>query len=482
MINVHKDSPADFSDNDRYDDLDFTTGLREFRPPQRKPLSARALGVIIVGTLAGQTLIIILYEIWRLIYCLQADELVCRKLLTIEPVLIGFILFAVPVILVAYAGLTIYTRYLQDRAIARRTGLVLDRYGDQVPAALLEQQEIAYYEKRYAMAAHMQVKIAPYQIYKGVNTLQTSTSKSGGDRAAMKLLADMLQQPNGGAPAALSSRVWKDALEDAPHLLIYGPSKAGKSTLAQAIVAEMRADYCVIDPIPNKPGEQKWGGIDFITAMQTDDEFGAIRCALSAIEDEDKARRATMNTMVHKPLVIIIDEVLGLVANLGMTKESGRNEAVMSRFVRMMGYSARHRNIKIIIIGQGKNLSDLALDSATARNNYTLLRVSRNPATDARSAAIITDAGEQSIDISDVYEQSQAVATQANVWRTHQDMVNEWEAKKTMLHADQSARDTRALELFSEGASIRAVGATLRAEGYTVSNSDLTRLKRASDE
>ena len=220
----------------------------------------------------------------------------------------------------------------------------------------------------------------------------------------------------------LSTDTWRDALDESPHLLIYGPSKAGKSTLAQAVVAMFeRCEYVVIDPMPNKPGEQKWGGIDFITLDEHGaDEYASIKTALARIKAEDDRRRRTMRTHTPRPLVVIIDEGLALVGALGtITNEEGKKEPRLAHFIRTMGYSARHRNIKIILIGQGKNLADLGLNSGTARNNYALVRAARNAATNVRSAFIDTPEGEQAIDLQQVPALAGTLGSHAQVWLTH---------------------------------------------------------------
>lgn len=221
-------------------------------------------------------------------------------------------------------------------------------------------------------------------------------------------------------PGAMPTDAWRDALNESPHLLIYGPSKAGKSTLAQAVVAMFQGcEYLVIDPMPNKPGESKWGGIAFVTLDEHgSDEYASIKAALDAVQAEDDRRRRTMRTETHPPLIVIIDEVLALVGALGTVKNvEGKNEPRMSHFLRIMGYSARHRNIKIVLIGQGKNLRDLGLESSTARNNYALIRAARNAATNERSAFIDADGAEQAIDLRFVPMLAAQAAGRAHLWR-----------------------------------------------------------------
>jgi DNA polymerase III delta prime subunit len=226
----------------------------------------------------------------------------------------------------------------------------------------------------------------------------------------------------------LSTGQWLAALDENPHLLIYGPSKAGKSTLAQAIVSMFgNCEYVVIDPMPNKPAERKWGGIDFITLdLDGDDEYASIKAALVAIDEEDNRRRRTMREITHRPLIVIVDEVLALVGVLGdVTNEHGKKEPRMSHFIRRKGYSARHRNIKIILIGQGKNLIDLGLNSSTARNNYAQIRVFRNPATNERAAYIVSDDGEYALDISQVPQLAASATHRARVWLTQDEIASE---------------------------------------------------------
>ena len=228
--------------------------------------------------------------------------------------------------------------------------------------------------------------------------------------------------PAAAQPGAFSTEQWRDALNDSPHLLIYGPSKAGKSTLAQAIVAMFDGcEYVVIDPMPNKPGEQKWGGIDFVTLDETGtDEYASIKAAFAAIQAEDQRRRKAMRTEIARPLVVIVDEVLQLVDALGTVKTpDGKTEPRMTQFMRAMGATARHRNIKIILLGQGKNLADLGLSSSTARNNYALIRVARDNATNERSAWIDAGGREQAMDIRYVPILAQRAAQRARLWLSH---------------------------------------------------------------
>jgi RecA/RadA recombinase len=227
------------------------------------------------------------------------------------------------------------------------------------------------------------------------------------------------------SPDVLPLQTWRDALDESPHLLIYGPSKAGKSTLAQAIVAMFQGcEYVVIDPMPNKPGESKWGGIDFVTLDEYgSDEYTSIKAALAAVQAEDQRRRKAMRVETFVPLVVIIDEVLQLVDALGSTKNAeGKSEPRMAQFIRTMGATARHRNIKIVLLGQGKNLSDLGLPSSTARNNYALIRVARNNATNERSAYIDAGGNEYAMDIRHVPMLAQSAANRARLWLSHRAM------------------------------------------------------------
>jgi len=469
MINLHKDSKYDHIDNDRYDDLDFTTGLREFKPPARKALDYRTVAVLIVGYLFAEIVLTVLGALWKMVYCWNDHYAACQKIEDAEPFIALFTYGSVPILLLIYASVRIYIYFAQESAVARRIGMVLDRFGDNTPTKVLERQSIKYYKNRYREAAALQKAIAPYQIYKSVNVL-TNTRHNDASSAEAPMLEDMMGKDD-----------WRAAIEEMPHLLIYGPSKAGKSTLAQAVVADMEAEYIVIDPLPNKPGEKKWGDIDFVTLDKGSDEWGSIRAALRAIRDEDDRRRQLLDEQVFSPLVIIIDEVLGLVASLGAEKIDGKTEPIMSRFIRLMGYSARHRNIKIILIGQGKNLVDLGLDSATARNNYALIRAQRNAATNERAAFIVTDDGEQVIDVGEVLALSQSIGTRGKVWKTHSDICAAPQTvDDTFLRGllARNVRDNHARKLFDAGGTIKEVGAELRRLGYTVSTAELQKLKK----
>ena len=91
----------------------------------------------------------------------------------------------------------------------------------------------------------------------------------------------------------------------------------------------------------------------------------------------------------------------------------------MTQFMRAMGATARHRNIKIILLGQGKDLADLGLSSSTARNNYALIRVARDNATNRRSAWIDAGGREQAMDIRYVPMLAQRAAQRARLWLSH---------------------------------------------------------------
>lgn len=366
------------------------------------------VALLLLGTLA----------IFRWSFCLGVDEYAPTFGCTAATGLLWVYTVVLAVLPVAGTGVLLWGRIVRTRAEVYRARITRDRWSNPVDALAVLNKTPNDIWREFVASAAFEAEVAPFkQLPAGLDSLSQSSSQV----APKPVLTDQQQ----AAQTALATSQWLAVLEESPHLLIYGPSKAGKSTIAQAVVGSLgECDYVIVDPMPNKPGERKWGGVDFITLADEGDEASRIKTALQLVVDEDSRRRANMRNEVPRPLVVIIDEVLGLVDMLGVVRDAGnKTETYMSKFIRTMGASARHRGIKIILIGQGKNLIDLGLSSGTARNNYALVRAERNPATNERTAYIITPDGEQPIDVHDVPQLATRATQSGKVWLSHADAV-----------------------------------------------------------
>lgn len=404
--------------------IGYSTGAR----PAKRGMSVKAwltLSLLSVGTAA--------IVVWGLAAWLQSEYTTNDTF----SALVRAGLYGVAVCVFIFIGGALLLLLFALFGVAARAGLV--RLPGDMPAHAANVARMGSRETLAAVDAHFEVQrtLAANSGFRNVTSYSPSINHGPAGRGDT---SDAPAPPALPSDSAMPQAQWVEALNESPHLLIYGPSKAGKSTIAQAYVATFGAcEYVVIDPMPNKPNESKWGGIDFITLDSgAGDEFASIIVALDRITAEDDRRRRTMQTDTFAPLIIIIDEVLGLVDALGTVKNAeGKNEPRMANFIRKMGYSARHRNIKIILIGQGKNLADLSLKSGTARNNYALLRAERNAATNERAAYIGTDSGEQAIIIQQVPALAAAATQAAHVWLTHQAILLNVLLESVPVHADE---------------------------------------------
>jgi hypothetical protein len=438
-----------------------------------------------LGLVAVPGWLIILATVWT-VYAVQSwnvPEYAWTTSLWLFYDLAVFVTLLPAVVVVAWLVVLAWARIVRVQAETMRARITRDRYSNPIDAraVLTKTQQQVWSE--LLLATQAEVAMAPFKQF-----------PAGLDSLSMNQTIQAPKQELLPAPESnlLSIDQWRAALDENPHLLIYGPSKAGKSTLAQAVVSMFSGcEYVVIDPQRNKPNERKWNGIDFITTDKGDgDEYMSIKAALQHIRAEDDRRRRNLDSETFTPLVVIIDEVLALVGALGTIKNGeGRTEARMSHFIRTMGYSARHRNIKIILIGQGKNLSDLGLNSGTARNNYALVRAARDQVTNEHAAFIITDDGEQPLDVRQVLRLAQGISHNAQVWLTHtaardlpcSDSRSILPTINLPSAPDQDRteqRDALARALFRKGNTVRTVADAVRYYGFSIDNDRLIELRQ----
>lgn len=381
-INVTRQGPEVMADNpSRVDVADYTTALREFQPPKTYHADWRTLvakGALIGG---GWLLAATTYGLWKnapfVGYCADFQNYAtCAALTQAEPA----VFLGLPVVA---AAVTVWQHITntkadlrQKRAITTRTGLVLDRFGNQAPADLFDRMHPAalldYLERRYAMDVNLKRETAVHERYWGVNSLSEGSTTSVPTGAVAGLLAD------GGlkvGPVAVAE--WLPWLDEPPHLLLAAESGGGKSVLASVVVngrVQRRGDtVAILDPhwSPMVEADEgrlvaKWGGIKPLATSHEE-----IRRALIDIraEYDDRMEQLRNGEVVEghfPPLTIIIDEVPEVVAEL--KKRDGRGQDTWGDTTQVLGSGARKVNISVILLTQSPLVEDIGLNSAMRKN------------------------------------------------------------------------------------------------------------------
>lgn len=258
------------------------------------------------------------------------------------------------------------------RGDALRAQTERGRYGELVYLPMYQGMTIdnaAYlHMKQFAMSTQLERDIAPHKRYSGVQTLNE------GDHSSVS--TDIQAQPQ--IEAQLQSAMmppldWLPLLNDVdgePHIMISGKTKAGKSTLAEVLLAwrvDRGDDIYIIDPHyqpVNKYGEVTWCGLRGVGG----DSWESVNRALTAVRTEYERRKKEANDgrMPHggfKPLTVIIDEAPEIYEELKKEWES---------FQGVMGSGARKYNIFIILLTQSHLIKDIG-GSTAKRENFTIV-------------------------------------------------------------------------------------------------------------
>lgn len=155
--------------------------------------------------------------------------------------------------------------------------------------------------------------------------------------------------------------------DDMPHLIVLAPSGAGKTVLAQAIMA-MRTGQRIIFDLKWKPG--KWGGLD---GIHLDDEgsFQPFTQAIIALRKEfrDRLKRLNAGDDQFEALHIVLDEYPTTVAAV---PELG----VLFIDLARMG---RELNMRLIAMTTGDTVKAFGLEGqGDVRDNFGYIRLAKH--------------------------------------------------------------------------------------------------------
>jgi energy-coupling factor transporter ATP-binding protein EcfA2 len=168
----------------------------------------------------------------------------------------------------------------------------------------------------------------------------------------------------------LTTRSWSFLLNEqpdqAPHVLLVGPSGAGKTTFTRALIAMRTGRVVVLTPKP----DDDWGGAPVIT-IDDDGSFTTVAHAIEALGHEVRRRLVAgkRRIPVGEPLTIICDDFPVLVS------EVGKPAAALFKLVGRLGRSLR---VRLIVLSQSDRVKSLGLSGeGDAAENYIHVDLAR---------------------------------------------------------------------------------------------------------
>lgn len=171
-------------------------------------------------------------------------------------------------------------------------------------------------------------------------------------------------------PALIPDQEWLGWIDRTPHLLLAGRTDAGKTTFAEAILAERihAGDQVLICDPHYQPG--KWHGIEATSDIEQ------ILTLLSQLDTGEMRTRfdafnAGQPTESFQRLTILLDEVPAIVEETFRMTASGTKRIVddrWQRFARRLGSQARKVRISVILMSQTIFVEDLMINSAYREN------------------------------------------------------------------------------------------------------------------
>lgn len=375
IVDVNKNVGNPFIDNDRADDLDFTTGLREFKPPYQPRVDYRT--IIAYGVVGCVSFLVfwLIYGFWKLSYCWNQNYSACERLNTVEPWIFWSIFGSALCLVVARIIVNIVIYLRQTRAIYNRSNLVLDRFGDQVPAdffkLIAKDQRLDFLMNRYMVANQLEQVIAPHKLYRSVNSLSLNSTNNNTTPMLETQLEDETLKP-------VPSSEWLEWINRQPHVILAGATGKGKTVTAKPIIAARITNgeqFMIIDPHADH-----WFGLEVIGGGEN---WIEIREAIEQITMEYQSRqmaRETYRRLNGKSMPVALFPRLNVLMDEGYlisihTNTAKRGEtSVWEKFSEIFSSGARKINISLILLTQTANCEDLGI-SGPLRENFTRIAV-----------------------------------------------------------------------------------------------------------
>ena len=178
--------------------------------------------------------------------------------------------------------------------------------------------------------------------------------------------------PDSTAALIVPDTDWLRWIDRTPHLLIAGRTEAGKTTLAEAILAEriQSGDELLIFDPHYQPG--KWhnlpaigGGRDF------DGILSMLPILIGELDDRYKRFNDGMKTEQFRRLTILLDEVPAIIGETYETTPSGGKRIIDDRWLRFakrLGSEARKVRMSVILLSQSTLVDDLLINTAHREN------------------------------------------------------------------------------------------------------------------
>lgn len=371
QLTVNKQGSEAFVDNQRFDDLSFTSATREFKPHYSRPIEWRVIVALVASALVAFVVLWIVYGFWKLIYCWNDHYTTCETLDRIEPLVFGAV-FGLTVVFVCWSiGAKLIAYIRQSQAITNRTNLVLDRFGNQFPADLFARMTTAdvvgFLIRHYDAANQLEREIAPHKIYRSVNSLSLNSTNN---QAAPALTTADLEP----VLTPVKSDVWLDWINRQPHVILAGATGKGKTVTAKPIIAPRIAageQLMIIDP-----HSDSWFGLPVIGGGENWEEIKDVFQAIFAeyklrhqIRDEHLKRTGqALSTTYFKRLTVVLDEAFAASMHLSSTRRG--QISAWEMFTEVLSSGARKVNMSVIMLTQTANVEDLGL-SGPLRQNFT---------------------------------------------------------------------------------------------------------------
>lgn len=274
-------------------------------------------------------------------------------------------------------GLLLWGRLARTQAEIARASITRDRYSNPVPVGLLHSMQLEHAAGYFRAAQDAELAMAPYkQLPSGLDALTLPTQAAG------KLAEPALATPATPAPGLTPEADWFPWLDTLPHMLISGRTDAGKTTLAEAIIAHRvnAGDLIhIIDP-HYQPG--KWCGVDAIGGGRN---YDAVFASLDALRAELDARYEQFNagksTSEFQRLTVVVDEVPAIISR-AVVNGKIIDKRLYERwllFATGLGSEARKVRLSVVLLSQSHLVRDIYISSAM-RENFTRLALGETAA------------------------------------------------------------------------------------------------------